>query len=92
MTVPTFYGVVKEMILLGDIGWGDITVSFVSSGQYECMDKRNPNVMTTAWSHSKLTVYLYLPCDQYQNEPFSELDPGRWFKKGEGRWMGTQGT
>ena len=56
MTAPTFYGVVNKMTVLDDIGFGDTKVSFVSSGQYEWMDKRNPNVMTGVWPHSKLTT------------------------------------
>ena len=80
MTAPTFYGVVNKMTVLDDIGWGDTKVSFVSSGQYEWVDKRNPNVMTGVWPHFKLTAYPYPPRDQHQDEPFSELYPGRWFK------------
>ena len=86
MTAPTFYGVVNKMTVLDDIGFGDTKVSFVSSGQYEWVDKRNPNVMTGVWPHSKLTAYPYPPRDQHQDEPFNELDPGRWFKRGEGGW------
>ena len=50
LTAPTFYGVVKEMTLLDDIGWGDTNVSFVSSGQYEWVDKRNTIRMNPSMS------------------------------------------
>ena len=86
MTAPTFYGVVNKMTVLDDIGFADTKVSFVSSGQYEWVDKRNPNMMTGVWPHSKLTAYPYPPRDQHQDEPFNELDPGRWFKRGEDGW------
>ena len=44
--VPAFYVVVEGMILLDVIGWGETKDSFVSSGEYEWVDKRKSNLMT----------------------------------------------
>ena len=46
------------MALLDDIGLDDTKVSFIDIGEYERLNKRNFNLMTIVWSHSRLFAYI----------------------------------
>ena len=68
-SVPTCYGIVEETTLVDDIVWNDTKFACVSSGEYEWLYKRKPNMMTVVWSHSKFVTYAHPPRNLRQDEP-----------------------
>ena len=57
-TAPIFF--VGRTTLLNDIGWGDAEFYFVTNGDYEWVDKRKSHLMTSVWSHSKISECTFL--------------------------------
>ena len=66
---------------------GNVVVSFVVSGEYECYNKNKPNILCGDYHGSVLTTVHQCPKDTTNYDDFSTNDPTRWFTKGGNEWI-----